>query len=152
MGWIRGRNGSSRGQTIVEFALLAPIIILLIAAIIDFGMTMDRRLVLQHAAREGARMAAVNDDIDAVCDRIVDQGQGTVERDEVTFEYEDLDDNGEYNAGDNVKITLPYHWDLPFLNNALFGLFDDSIDPINLTATGSARLERTVPGDTECPP
>jgi hypothetical protein len=141
---------SSKGQTLVEFALISPIIILLLVGIIDFGMAMDRRIVLQHAAREGARMAAVTDDTDAICNRIVDQGQGTVERSDITFEYDDLDSNG-LNAGDNVKVTLPYEWPLPILDTALFGLFDDHIAAINLTTTASARLERVVPGDEDCP-
>jgi uncharacterized protein (UPF0333 family) len=156
MGWIRGCNGSSRGQTLVEFALLAPIIILFLVAIIDFGIAMDRRIVLQHAAREGARMAAVTDNYtgaDGVCDYTFEQAQGAVDNEsDITFSYDDLDDNGEYNAGDNVKITLPAEWELPILNSALFGLFRSNIGHINLKATGSARLERTVPGDTECPP
>jgi len=152
MGWIRSYNGSSRGQTLIEFALLSPIIIILLVGIIDFGMAMDRRIVLQHAAREGARMAAVSEDIPAICARTCDQAQGAVKTDErVTLHYEDLDDIPGYNAGDNVKITLPAEWELPILNNALF---DSPISPIHLTATASARLERTVPGpaDKECAP
>jgi hypothetical protein len=147
---LRQHLRSRRGQTLVEFALLAPILLIFIAAIIDFGMTMDRRLVLQHAAREGARAAAVNADIGAVCDRIEESSQGTVDIDDVTFEYEDLDGNAQYNAGDNVKVTLPYEWDLPFIGTAMFGLFGDSIGPIDLTATGSARLERVLPGEENC--
>jgi len=150
MGWIRNWNGSSRGQTLVEFALLSPIIILLLVGIIDFGVAMDRRIVLQHAAREGARMAAVTDDMDRICDHIVEQGQGTVERSDITFEYDDMDSNG-LNAGDNVKVTLPYEWPLPILDTALFGLFHDHIPAINLTATASARLERVVSGEEVCP-
>ena len=155
MRWIKGCNGSSRGQTLIEFALLAPVIIVFLVAIIDFGMAMDRRIVLQHAAREGARMAAVTDDMDRICARTCDQAQGAVAEDKnVKLHYDDLDNNGQYNAGENVKITLPAEWKLPILNNALFGLFEDSIDPINLKATASARLELTVPGpaDKECAP
>jgi hypothetical protein len=163
MGWIRGRNGSSRGQTLVEFALLSPVIILLLVAILDFGMAMDRRIVLQHAAREGARMAAVTDvsepaGFDAVCQRACDQAQGAVSGG-ITFQCEDDPSNpngSTTDAGDNVKITLPAHWDLPILSTALFGLFKHGIGPINLTATGSARLDSALsgpcPSDKECPP
>ena len=138
----------------MEFALLTPIVILLMVAIIDFGMAMNRRIVLQHAAREGARMAAVSDNISAGLrphHRARRRAQSPAR--DITFTYQDLDEppNGRYDAGDNVKITLPYHWDLPILNYALFGLFDSHIDPIDMTATGSARLERTVPGDWEVP-
>jgi len=157
MRWIKGCNGSSRGQTLVEFALLSPIIILLLVGIIDFGMAMNRRIVLQHAAREGARMAAVSEDIPGICARTCDQAQGAVKKGQrVTLHYEDLNipANGQFNAGDNVKITLPADWPLPILSTALFGLFGDHIPSINLTATASARLERTVPGaaDKECSP
>jgi hypothetical protein len=160
MGWLRDRNGSSRGQTLVEFALLSPVIILFLVAIIDFGVAMDRRIVLQHAAREGARMAAVTDiskteGFDAVCARACDQAQGAVTGG-ITLECEDGSvppDGRTTDEGDNVKITLPAHWDLPILNNALFG---SPIPPINLTATGDARLELTLtgpcPSDKECPP
>jgi hypothetical protein len=156
MSKTRDYLGSPKGQNIVEFALLTPIVILLMVAIIDFGMAMNRRIVLQHAAREGARMAAVSDNYtgaDGVCDYTFEQASGAVaiERD-ITFSYEDLDNNGQYNAGDNVKITLPAEWDLPILDSALFGLFRSHIPPINLTASGSARLERTLPGTVaRCP-
>jgi Flp pilus assembly protein TadG len=157
MGRIRDYLRSSKGQNIVEFALLTPIVILLMVAIIDFGAAMNRRIVLQHAAREGARMAAVSDNYtgaNGVCDYTFKQAQGAIalERD-ITFTYTDLDSpaNG-LNAGDNVKITLPSEWDLPILDSALFGLFRSHIPPINLTASGSARLERTVPGTVaRCP-
>ncbi len=160
MGLTRGRNGSSRGQTLVEFALLSPIVFILFLAIIDFGMAMNRRIVLQHAAYEGARMAAVTDiseteGFNAVCERACEQAQGAVTG-EITFQCEDDPSNpngSTTDAGDNVTITLPADWDLPILNNALF---DSPIPPINLTATGSARLDLALsgpcPSDKECPP
>jgi hypothetical protein len=163
MGWMRSCNGSSRGQTLIEFALLAPIIILFLVAIIDFGMAMDRRIVLQHAAREGARMAAVTDvsttvGFNAVCKRACDQAQRAVTG-RITFDCEDGSvpaDGRATDAGDNVKITLPAQWDLLILNNALFGLFGNHIASINLKATGDARLELNLtgacPSDKECPP
>jgi len=55
-----------------------------------------------------------------------------------------------------VFVALPYHWGLPILSAALFGLFRHGIDRINLTATASARLEPAVtgswPADKECHP
>jgi hypothetical protein len=151
MGRIRDCWRSSRGQNLVEFALIMPVVFVFIIGIIDFGMAMDHRIVLQHAAREGARAAAVNPDIMQVCDRTMSESHGTVARADISFSYEDANvppDGRSTDAGDNVKITLPYEWGLPILSTALGGLFDYSID---LTATASARLERTVPGDVRCP-
>jgi hypothetical protein len=161
MGWMRSCNGSSRGQTLVEFAILSPIIILFLVAILDFGMAMNRRIVLQHGAYEAARLAMVTDvsttdGFAAVCARACDQAQGAIDDDKrVTLDYNDVD-TPPYgvNTGDNVKITIPYHWPLPILNSALFGLFKGSIDPINLTATGDSRLELggSWPAHMVCPP
>jgi Flp pilus assembly protein TadG len=48
-----------KGQAIVETALILPIIILILMGIIDFGLMFNRYLVINNAAREGARNAAV---------------------------------------------------------------------------------------------
>lgn len=52
---IRG----GRGQSLVEFALTLPILMILIFGIIDFGMALRSYISLTNATREGARFAAV---------------------------------------------------------------------------------------------
>lgn len=44
----------------VEFAVVAPLLFLLLFGIIDFGWAFSQNLDVKHAAREGARLAAVN--------------------------------------------------------------------------------------------
>jgi TadE-like protein len=51
---------TSRGQTLVEFALVAPIFLLILFSIIDFGRYVYYVQVLNNAAREGARYAIVH--------------------------------------------------------------------------------------------
>ena len=53
---LRGESG----QAVVEFALVVPLICLLIVAIFHFGKVMNYWLDLNHVASEGARKAAVN--------------------------------------------------------------------------------------------
>ncbi|OGO50883.1 MAG: hypothetical protein A2148_08005 [Chloroflexi bacterium RBG_16_68_14] len=48
-----------RGQSLVEFALVLPVLTLLIFGIIDFGMGLRSYISLTNATREGARFAAV---------------------------------------------------------------------------------------------
>lgn len=50
----------SRGQALVEFALVAPMFFFLIFAIIDFGRYVYYVQILNNAAREGARYAIVH--------------------------------------------------------------------------------------------
>ena len=54
------RRRRSRGQALVEFALVAPIFFLMLFAIIDFGRFIYYVQILNNAAREGARYAIVH--------------------------------------------------------------------------------------------
>jgi len=53
---LRGESG----QAAVEFALVVPMLCLVIIAILHFGKVMNYWLVLNQVASEGARKAAVN--------------------------------------------------------------------------------------------
>lgn len=65
-GWLRERfanprrTGSDDGATLVEFAFVVPVLIALLLGLIDFGWSWSQDLSVKHAAREGARLAAVN--------------------------------------------------------------------------------------------
>jgi hypothetical protein len=54
------RRQRSRGQTLVEFALIAPLFFLLLFSIIEFGRAVYYIQMLNNAAREGARYAIVH--------------------------------------------------------------------------------------------
>jgi len=51
---------NNRGQTLVEMALVLPILLLIIFGIIEFGRIFNAHLTLTHASREGARAGAVH--------------------------------------------------------------------------------------------
>lgn len=53
-------RSKDRGANLVEFALLAPLLILLLLGIIEFGWLFSQNNDVKHGAREGARAAAVN--------------------------------------------------------------------------------------------
>jgi Flp pilus assembly protein TadG len=50
-----------RGAAAVEFALLLPLLMLLVFGIVDFGRALNAQVTLTQAAREGARMAALGE-------------------------------------------------------------------------------------------
>jgi Flp pilus assembly protein TadG len=54
----RRRHGrSERGQSLVEFALVLPMLLVVLFAIVDFGRMFQGYVSLTNATREGARMA-----------------------------------------------------------------------------------------------
>lgn len=55
---MRSRDG---GAVAVEFALLMPLLILILLGITDYGLWYSDSISLRSSAREGARMAVVED-------------------------------------------------------------------------------------------
>jgi Flp pilus assembly protein TadG len=51
-----------RGAVAVEFALLAPLLILLLLGIVEFGRAYNTQISLTNAAREGVRVMAIGND------------------------------------------------------------------------------------------
>ena len=57
--WLfRSSRGNERGNAAIELAFLAPVLVLLLAGILEFGRVMEVWIVTTNAAREGARVAA----------------------------------------------------------------------------------------------
>jgi hypothetical protein len=56
----RRRSTTGRGQALVEFALVIPIFLVLLVALFDLGRAVFAYNTLTNAAREGARIAIVN--------------------------------------------------------------------------------------------
>jgi Flp pilus assembly protein TadG len=54
-----GRSARDRGAAAVEFALVLPLLLLLVFGIIDFGRALSAQITLTQAAREGARLTAL---------------------------------------------------------------------------------------------
>jgi len=64
-----GRTAGERGAAAVEFALVLPLLLLIIFAIIDFGRAFSAQVTLTEAAREGVRLASLGQSDPAVVSR-----------------------------------------------------------------------------------
>jgi hypothetical protein len=51
---------SEKGQTVVEFALVAPLLVAVVFAIIEFGVVFHQYLRVTDLARTNARLAAIS--------------------------------------------------------------------------------------------
>jgi Flp pilus assembly protein TadG len=56
---VHGGSSADRGATVVEFALLLPVLLLIVLGIVDFGRMLNAQETLTQAAREGARLVAL---------------------------------------------------------------------------------------------
>ena len=64
------------GSAVVEFALLMPILLLLLLALVQVGVLARDRLLLAQASRAGAREAAITDSESAILEAVTRAGTG----------------------------------------------------------------------------
>jgi hypothetical protein len=133
LGNARGRDGGALndvGASVVEFAFLMPLLILLLCGIIEVGWLFTQNLDVRHGAAEAARLAAVDGDIDDVCDRLDVAAPGAT----VVFER-DGDD-----VGDEVRATVTSP------ARTMTGLLDWAFpSSMQLQHTAKVRLEQQDP-------
>lgn len=144
---------SGRGQTLIEFVFVLPLILVFFFSLVDFGIAIDRRIILQHGVREGARFAAVHSVETDIKQRTVDQSQGIIDIADVDVCYVDGTDSNSSvgDAGDSVRVKSSFIWEFPIMTEML-GAFGVPALTIDMTPSGSARLERSVTGAVACPP
>jgi Flp pilus assembly protein TadG len=56
----RERAHSAEGATLIEFAIIFPLLVLLLVGIVEFSWLFAQYLDVRHGAREGVRLATVN--------------------------------------------------------------------------------------------
>lgn len=132
----RRRGHDEHGAAAVEFALVSTLLISLLLGIIAFGFALYRQQSALHAAREGARLAAVGVNNCATFQaEVAARGTGAnIPADDVGLAYTDLNGGGP-GAGDSVTVTVPFTIDLSIVGFLGFGTYDAS-------QRGTARVEQ----------
>jgi hypothetical protein len=119
------RTGNrERGSAAVEFALVLPVLILLIFGIIDFGRMLSAKIILTDAAREGARAAALvsEDEGREKVESITSTLDGPINPPEVVG----CPDPPDPEADATVRITYDFRFITPL--SALAGLADIELE------------------------
>jgi Flp pilus assembly protein TadG len=157
MSTLRQRFSAQRAQTLLEFALVAPIVLFLLLLLVDVGIAIDRRLVIDHAVREGARWAAVGGDAlttgapadeEAIAEHTREHAQGILDDSPVDVCYQDANGNGVVaDVGDDVIVDVTHQHDFV---TGFTELLDASTGSVNLSTSATARLEYPVEDATAC--
>jgi len=84
-GWTKGRSGfaDSCGATAVEFAIIAPIFLMFVVGIMDFGRLFWIKSTMQYAVEQTARYAMVTPSASTAALQTYAAGESTV--DGITF-------------------------------------------------------------------
>lgn len=119
---------SEKGQSLVEFALVLPLLILLLFGIVDFGRIFHAYLTIDHAGREAAREASIGKGNADVIDTAEEKAVG-IDLTEVTVSPEAR------SSGNDVTVTITY--EITFLTPLIGSIFG----PITLTDNTVMRVE-----------
>jgi Flp pilus assembly protein TadG len=145
MRWVkqnrRGRPGTRRsGQALVEFAMIAPILLLLIFGLVDFSRAWSAHHVIADAAREGTRMLVVNEGL------TVAQAEAAIENRlsgarlnpaRATIDFDPP--NGPTGRGVETTVTIDYAFDLWILG--IFMRWATGDERVHLVSTITMRSE-----------
>jgi Flp pilus assembly protein TadG len=103
------RHRRERGQTLVEFTLVLPILATLILGIIQLGIAFHDYLALTDAVRTGARQASITHDAGAA--------ESAVRSSASQLRSSDLDVtvSSDWQQGDDVTVTATYPYDIDIL-------------------------------------
>lgn len=119
-------RNEERGSAVVEFALVLPLLLLVTLALVQVGVLARDRLVVEQAARAGAREAAVEGDPGAIRDAVV---AAATDLDPSAIEVS-VDDGGA--RGNPVTVSVVYA--VPIRLPLAGWLFPSAVD-IHATAT-----------------
>jgi Flp pilus assembly protein TadG len=119
------------GQTFVEFAIVLPILVLLVLGIIQFGLAFRNYLAITDAARVGARAAAVKR-TSTPCTFARNAIQSSVSAGQWTTISSRITCTAGANVGDPVTISIQYPYSIGLPGVSASG---------NLTANATERLE-----------
>jgi hypothetical protein len=83
------RRGDSRGQTLVEFALIIPIFLLVFLGLFDLGRAVFYHSTISNASREAVRLGIVDQTDAAIRQAAVDNANGVmpIGIDDVTVQF-----------------------------------------------------------------
>lgn len=122
---------NKRGQAMVEMAFAVPILVLLLAGILDMGRVVHDALTINYAAREGARVAAVGADNAAILTAIYNASRSVNLTD--TPDISPLTDRKP-----NQPVTITISHTVPILFPVISALVPN---PFPLQATAVMRME-----------
>ncbi|MEO6198238.1 MAG: TadE/TadG family type IV pilus assembly protein [Dehalococcoidia bacterium] len=124
-----------RGQAVAEFAMIVPIFLLLVFAIVDFGMGFHAWITVTNAAREGARLGAVGGSSIEISDEVY-ATSATLDAAQLSV----IVTNAEGNPGGSVTVDVTYDYQLITPLSSVMGLVSGSTIGPNLAFKSKAEM------------
>ena len=138
---------TSRGQGLVEFALILPVLILIFMGIVDFGRAIYAYNSVSNAAREGARVGIVDQgQTGGVYDAAIEAanqatalGLTASDPTQVLVTFPDPGNCPTLDVGCPIRVRVQYQF------TAITPIIGRIIGPITVGSTAELPIERKLP-------
>lgn len=113
--WKRGK-----GQSLVELAIILPILLIILLGIIDFGRVFYAYVTITNASREGARYGSLHVFEDAAIEqRVIDEAATTVTIDpgEIAVSWDDPEHPNTVTVTVNHDFQTLFFGNLPYIRD-----------------------------------
>jgi Flp pilus assembly protein TadG len=127
------RLKNQKGQSLVEFAILLPILLLLLMGILEFGIMLNSYLTVNNSAREGARLGIVAGSNLEISELITNISP-TLDTDNLIVNITPSEGNRKSGGTLTVEVLYDYQVTIPIISNILSGV-------VVLKAQTSMRIE-----------
>jgi len=107
---------NQKGQALVEFAIILPILLILVMGIFQFGMMLNTYLTIENASREGARAAIVGSS-NAEIQNLIIAISPVLDPLRLTVDITPNEANRESGGTLTVKVTYNYKLTVPIINS-----------------------------------
>ena len=122
----------NKGQAIVEFAFVVPLLVLLLAGIIKFGLFFNAYINTAFASREGARIASLDTNATQQTVTLAIQGTMSTTNSAITISSAPPRITG---SPVTVKIVTNYTFKIPLISHLI------SPNPYPITSSTTMRSE-----------
>ncbi len=123
---------SGRGQSLVEIALVLPILLIVLFGVLEFGRIFHSYLVVTHAAREGARYGIISKDVGAIKQKVQDASPG------ITLDLNNIEVNPSSNLTTGVPLTISVEYQVDLFTPVLAGIIPN---PVTISSSSTMRVE-----------
>jgi Flp pilus assembly protein TadG len=141
LSYPQGRHRSEKAQSLVEFALVLPVFLVLVLAIVEFGWLLRDYAILTNASREAARLgitkcASTSDQI-AIQQRAVDRSSNLLTLSGVT------PPTCPSSTGTDLRVTVSYTYRYITPLGPMLSIFSGGVWPstLQISSTTSMRME-----------
>lgn len=124
---------NEKGQSLVEFALLVPLLILILMSIIEFGLFFNSFIIISNSTREGARLGSLGG-TDIEIELRIKETATALDSNKMTISI--TPNYGSRSRGDMITVKVTYDYVL------ISPIVSEILSPsINLVSDTSMRME-----------